>query len=72
MDLKRFVGKAKGFVEEHKDEIKERGAGLKEALPELKDIAHRDGSLKDKAKAAVAAIKDPGAPVDDAPATPPE
>lgn len=72
MDLKHLVGKAKGFVDEHRDELKERGAGLKEALPELKDIAHGEGSLKDKAKAAVAAIKDPGAPGEDAPAGPAE
>ena len=72
MDLKNLAGKAKDFVDEHKDGLKERGEGLKEALPELKGIARGDGSLMDKAKAAVSAIKDPGAPGQDAPQAPAE
>ena len=72
MDLKNLAGKAKDFVEEHKGGLKERGEGLKEALPELKGIARGDGSLMDKAKAAVSAIKDPGASGQDAPQAPAE
>ena len=42
---------------------KRGGTGaLKEDAEELKDIATGKGSLKDKAKAAGEAIKDPGAP----------
>ena len=72
MDLKNLAGKAKDFVFEHKDGLKERGEGLKEALPELKGIARGDGSLMDKAKAAASAIKDPRAPGGDAPHAPAE
>lgn len=70
MDIKKIVDKAKDFVEEHKDDLqlKERAAGLKEDLGELKDIAQGEGSLADKAKAAVEAVKDPGAPGEDKPA----
>lgn len=72
MELNKIVDKAKDFVEEHGDEIKEQIAerkdGLAEDLEELKDIAQGEGSLIDKAKAAVDAIKDPGAPGEDAPA----
>jgi hypothetical protein len=52
--------------------IDERGGmdALKEDAEELKDIATGQGSLTDKAKAAVDAIKDPGAKGDDPPATP--
>ena len=35
---------------------------VKEDLAELKDVATGDGSIADKAKAAVEAVKDPGAP----------
>jgi hypothetical protein len=64
MDIKNLVDKAKDFVEDHKDDLhlKERKEGLKEDLGELKDIAQGEGSLMDKAKAAVEAVKDPGAP----------
>lgn len=67
MDIKNIVDKAKDFVEDHKDDLKERGEGLKEDLAEVKDIAQGEGSLMDKAKAAVEAIKDPGAPGEAAP-----
>jgi hypothetical protein len=40
---------------------------LKEDAEELKDIASGKGSLKDKAKAAGEAIKDPGAPGEEKP-----
>jgi hypothetical protein len=44
--------------------IDKRGGtdALKKDAEELKDIAQREGSLSDKARAAAAAIKDPGAP----------
>ena len=64
MDMKNIVDKAKDFVEDHKDDLKERAEGLKEDAAELKDIATGEGSLADKAKAAVEALKDPGAPGD--------
>jgi hypothetical protein len=69
MDIKNLVDKAKDFVGGHKDELhlKERAEGLKEDVAELKDIAQGEGSVMDKAKAAVEAIKDPGAPGEDAP-----
>lgn len=52
--------------------IDERGGmdALKEDAEELKDIATGEGSLADKGKAAVEAIKDPGAKGDDPPAKP--
>jgi hypothetical protein len=64
MDLKRLSGKAKDLVEK-------RGGSesLKRDADELKGIAKGPGSLKDKAKAAASAIKDPGkAGPDSAPA----
>jgi len=60
MDMKNLVDRAKDLVEERKD-------GLNEDIAELKDIAQGEGSLLDKAKDAVEAIKDPGAPGEDAP-----
>jgi hypothetical protein len=55
MDLKRIGDKAKDLVD------KRGGTGsLKKDAAELKDIAGGEGSLMDKAKAAVEAIKDPG------------
>ena len=60
MDMKNLVDKAKDLVEERK-------GGLKEDIEELKDIAQGEGSLMDKAKDAVEALKDPGAPGEDAP-----
>ena len=72
MEMKDIVDKAKDFVEDHSDEIKEqiaeRKEGLAEDLEELKDIAQGEGSLMDKAKAALDAVKDPGAPGEDPPA----
>jgi hypothetical protein len=55
MDLKKLTDKAKDLVEK-------RGGteSLKEDAGELKGIAKSQGSFADKAKAAVAAIKDPG------------
>jgi hypothetical protein len=55
MDLKKIADEAKGLLDK-------RGGteGVEEDLGELKDIAARDGSLVDKAKAAAEAIKDPG------------
>jgi hypothetical protein len=45
------------------DLVESRGGmdGVKEDLAEVKDIATGEGSITDKAKAAVEAIKDPGA-----------
>lgn len=61
MDLKRLGQRAKDVVDK-------RGGteNLKEDAAQLKEIAKGPGSLKDKAKAAAAAIKDPGS---DEPAT---
>jgi hypothetical protein len=55
MDLKKIAEEAKELVDK-------RGGtdGLKEDLGELKDIASGDGSIVDKAKEAVDAVKDPG------------
>ena len=56
MDLKRLTNRAKDLVE------KRGGAeSVKEDATELKDIAAGKGALKDKAKAAAEAIKQPGA-----------
>ena len=57
VNLRRLTDQAKKIVN------KRGGTGaLKEDADELKDIAASKGSLKDKAKAAGEAIKDPGAP----------
>jgi hypothetical protein len=57
MNLKRLTDRAKDMVN------KRGGTGaLKEDAEELKDIASGKGSLKDKAKAAGEAVKDPGKP----------
>jgi peptidoglycan hydrolase CwlO-like protein len=55
MDLKRLTNRAKNLVDK-------RGGtdALKDDLSELKDIAKGKGSMSDKAKAAAAALKDPG------------
>jgi hypothetical protein len=55
-NLKRVADKAKETVEK-------RGGtdALKEDAEELKGIAKGKGSLKDKAKAAAGAVKEPGA-----------
>ena len=57
VDFRRLSDRAKGLVEK-------RGGSesLKRDADELKNIARGPGSFKDKAKAAVDAIKDPGAP----------
>ena len=54
MDLKRLHDRAKDLVE------KRGGAdSVKEDAGELRDVAKGEGSLKDKAKAAAEAIKEP-------------
>ena len=57
VNLRRLTDQAKKLVDK-------RGGtdALKEDADEIKDIAKGQGSLKDKAKAAGEAIKDPGAP----------
>jgi hypothetical protein len=57
VNLRRLTDRAKKLVEK-------RGGtdALKEDAEELKDIAKGEGSLKDKAKAAADAVKEPGAP----------
>ena len=61
MDFKKLADKAK-------DTIDKRGGtdSLKADAEELKKVAKGDGSLADKAKAAAAALKDPGAKGEDA------
>jgi hypothetical protein len=51
------------IADKAKDQVEKRGGGdaLKEDADELKGIAKGEGSLKDKAKAAGKALKDPGA-----------
>ena len=53
----------KNVADKAKDQVDKRGGtdALKEDASELKAIAKGKGSLKDKAKAAGKAIKDPGA-----------
>jgi hypothetical protein len=57
VNLRRLADRAKKIVDR-------RGGtdALKEDATELKDIATGEGSMKDKAKAAADAVKDPGAP----------
>jgi hypothetical protein len=57
MDIGKITDEAKKIVEE-------RGGvdALKKDAEELKDIVEGEGSVTDKAKAAVEAIRDPGAP----------
>jgi hypothetical protein len=61
MDISKLTDQAKKLIDD-------RGGvdALKEDAEELKDIATGDGSLTDKGKAAVDAIKDPGAPGEEA------
>jgi hypothetical protein len=56
MDLRRLSARAKDLVEK-------RGGSesLKQDAEQLKEIAKGKGTLSDKAKAAAAALKDPGA-----------
>jgi hypothetical protein len=58
------------LADQAKKVIDKRGGtdSLKEDAEELKDIGTGKGSLKDKAKAAGEAVKDPGAPGPDEPA----
>jgi len=65
VNLRRLTDQAKKMVEK-------RGGtdALKEDADELKDIARGKGTLKDKAKAAGEAIKEPGARGEEKP-TPP-
>jgi hypothetical protein len=57
VNLRRLADRAKQIVDK-------RGGtdAVKEDAEELKDIATGKGSVKDKAKAAADAVKDPGAP----------
>jgi hypothetical protein len=66
MDLKRLGQQAKSLIDK-------RGGSesVKEDADELKGIAKGPGSVADKAKAAVEAIKDPGADDDAASAAAP-
>jgi hypothetical protein len=63
VNFRRLVDQAKKVVDK-------RGGtdALKEDAEELKDVATGEGSLRDKAKEAGKAIKDPGAPGPDEPA----
>ncbi|HEX6391344.1 MAG TPA: hypothetical protein VFZ89_17910 [Solirubrobacteraceae bacterium] len=65
MDFKKLTGRAKALVDK-------RGGteSLKDDLNELKDIAKGEGTVKDKAKAAADALKDPGKKGEDAPGGP--
>jgi hypothetical protein len=62
VNLRRLADRAKKIVDR-------RGGtdALKEDATELKDIATGEGTLKDKAKAATDAVKDPGAPGEEQP-----
>jgi hypothetical protein len=53
----------KKIADKAKDQVEKRGGGdaLKQDAAELKSIAKGKGSIKDKAKAAGKALKDPGA-----------
>lgn len=57
MDISKLTDQAKQLIDK-------RGGtdALKDDAMELKDIATGEGSLTDKAKAALDAVKDPGAP----------
>ena len=62
MDIGKLADEAKKLIDE-------RGGmdALKDDALELKDIAQGEGSLTDKAKAAVEALQDPGAEGEDTP-----
>ena len=64
MDVNKLTDQAKKLIDD-------RGGmdALKEDATELKDIATGEGSLTDKAKAALDAVKDPGAPGEETPAS---
>jgi hypothetical protein len=61
------------LVDKAKKTIDERGGmdSLKADAQELKEVAKGKGSLKDKAKAAAKAIKEPGAPAAESEDRPP-
>jgi hypothetical protein len=63
MDISKLTDQAKRLIDE-------RGGmdALKEDAMELKDIATGEGSVTDKAKAAIEAVTDPGAAGEDPPA----
>jgi hypothetical protein len=62
MDLNRLLRRAKKVVDDR------GGTGaLKEDVEELRNVARSHGSVADKAKAAAAAVKDPGAPGEERP-----
>jgi hypothetical protein len=65
VNFRRLADQAKKIVDK-------RGGteSLKEDAEELKDIATGKGSLKDKAKAAGEAVKEPGAPQAEKPPPP--
>jgi hypothetical protein len=54
----------KKLTDKAKDVVDKRGGveSLKEDAQELRDVAKGQGSMKDKAKAAAEAVKEPGAP----------
>jgi hypothetical protein len=62
VNFRRLTDQAKRMVDK-------RGGteALKEDADELKEIAKGKGGLKDKAKAAAEAIKEPGSPGEDKP-----
>jgi hypothetical protein len=64
----------KKLADKAKDQVDKRGGtdALKGDLDELKGIAKGKGSVKDKAKAAGKAIKEPGAKGEDAGADSPQ
>jgi hypothetical protein len=64
----------KKLADKAKDQVDKRGGtdALKGDLDELKGIAKGKGSVKDKAKAAGKAIKEPGAKSEDAGADSPQ
>ena len=57
------IGNLKRMADQAKKVIDKRGGtgALKDDADELKEIAKGEGSLKEKAKSAARAIKDPGA-----------
>lgn len=64
----------KKLADKAKDQVDKRGGSdsLKGDLDELKGIAKGEGSVKDKAKAAGEAIKEPGSKSKDAEADAPQ
>jgi hypothetical protein len=58
MGIDDMVNKAKNMAEGAMDKAKDLAAEAKEDAKEIKDIAQGEGSLKDKAKASLDAVKD--------------